>query len=249
MTAVLRMTGVRSGVATIIKRENPKCLLTHCYCHALNLAVGDTVKSVPLLKETLEDAYELTKLVKYSPKRQAALKNKQEELKIANLNLPVNANSTEGFYRLRLLCPTRWSVRANALHSISEKYKPIIEMLPWCNEPQNTPDPDIRARAGGIERKMNTFKFVYGMHLSMLVLNLSDNLSTTLQSPNISAADAQKTAHLVVETLQKLRSNEHAQCLLDRIRKGADRLGVDEPEPSLPEQARLFLAKGFQRET
>ena len=37
------MTGVRNG-------EIPKCLLTHCYCHALNLAVRDTVKSVPLLK-------------------------------------------------------------------------------------------------------------------------------------------------------------------------------------------------------
>ena len=75
------MTGVRNGVTAIIKRDNPKCLLTHCYCHTLNLAVGDTVKGVPLLKETLENAYELTKLVKYSPKRQAALKNIQEELK------------------------------------------------------------------------------------------------------------------------------------------------------------------------
>ena len=47
------MTGVRNRVAAIIKRDNPKCLLTHCYCHALNLGVGDTVKSVPLLKETM----------------------------------------------------------------------------------------------------------------------------------------------------------------------------------------------------
>ena len=39
------MTGAKNGVAAIIKRENPKCLLTHCYCHALNLAVGDTVKN------------------------------------------------------------------------------------------------------------------------------------------------------------------------------------------------------------
>ena len=46
------MTGVRNGVATIIKRENPKCLLTHCYCHVSNLAVGDIVKSVPLLKDS-----------------------------------------------------------------------------------------------------------------------------------------------------------------------------------------------------
>ena len=89
------MTGVRNGVATIIKQDNPKCLLTHCYCHTLNLAVDDTVKSVPLLKETLEDAYELAKLVKYSPKRRTALKNIQEELKIENLKLPVDDNNTD----------------------------------------------------------------------------------------------------------------------------------------------------------
>ena len=77
-------------------------------------------------------------------------------------------------------------------------------MLHWCNETQTASDPDIRARAGGIERKLTTFKFVYGMHLSMLVLNHSDNLSKTLQSPNICAAEAQKTAHVVVETLQKV---------------------------------------------
>ena len=91
------MTGVRNGVAAIIKRDNPKCLPTHCYCHALNLVVGDTVKGVPLLKETLEDAYQLTKLVKYSPKRQAAIKNIQEELKIENLKLPVDDNNTDKY--------------------------------------------------------------------------------------------------------------------------------------------------------
>ena len=50
----------------------------------MNLAVGDAIKNVPVLKESLEDAYELTKLIKYSPKGQAALQRKQEELKINN---------------------------------------------------------------------------------------------------------------------------------------------------------------------
>ena len=138
-----------------LDKANTTNILTHCYCHALNLAVGDTVKSVPLLKEALEDAYELTKLVKYSPKRQATLKNIQEELKIENLNLPVdNANADmESFSRLRLFCPTRWTVRAKALHSISNNYRSILEMLGWCNESQNTSDSDIRARAGGLEKK------------------------------------------------------------------------------------------------
>ena len=46
-------TGTKSGVAAQIKKQNEKCLLTHCYCHSLNLAVRDT-KKIPLLKDTLD---------------------------------------------------------------------------------------------------------------------------------------------------------------------------------------------------
>ena len=35
------MVGFKEGVATTIKQSQPNCLLIHCYCHALNLAVGD----------------------------------------------------------------------------------------------------------------------------------------------------------------------------------------------------------------
>ena len=73
----------------ITKQFQPNCLLIH-YCHALNLAVRDAIKNVPLLKEFLEDAYELTKWMKYSPIGQAALQRKEEKLKIENLHLIVN---------------------------------------------------------------------------------------------------------------------------------------------------------------
>ena len=58
------MVGSKKGVARIIKQSQPNCLLIHCYCHALNLAVRDAIKNVPVLKESLEDAYELTKLIR-----------------------------------------------------------------------------------------------------------------------------------------------------------------------------------------
>ena len=94
------MTVVRNGVVTIIKRNNPKCLLTYYYCHALNLGARETVKNVPFLKETLEDAYELTKLFKYSLKRPAALRKIQKQLKLKNLKLPVDGNTdAETFLR------------------------------------------------------------------------------------------------------------------------------------------------------
>ena len=37
------MTGTKNEFAAQIKKLNEKCLLTHCYCHSLNLAVGDTI--------------------------------------------------------------------------------------------------------------------------------------------------------------------------------------------------------------
>ena len=38
------MTGEKTGVAKILRDEEPRAILTHCYGHALNLAVGDCVQ-------------------------------------------------------------------------------------------------------------------------------------------------------------------------------------------------------------
>ena len=40
------MAGSKSGVTTRFKEEYEKCLFTHCYGHALNLAIGDAIKKV-----------------------------------------------------------------------------------------------------------------------------------------------------------------------------------------------------------
>ena len=48
------MSGVRHGVATQFLSEEPRALYNHCYGHALNLAVRDTIKQVKLLRDTLD---------------------------------------------------------------------------------------------------------------------------------------------------------------------------------------------------
>ena len=65
------MTGTKNGVAAQIRKLNEKCLLMHCYCHSLNLAVRHRIKTIPMLKDTLDVAYEITKLIKKNPKREA----------------------------------------------------------------------------------------------------------------------------------------------------------------------------------
>ena len=64
------MCGTKSGVATRILAEEPRALYTHCYGHSINLAACDAIKGTKLMKDVMETAHEITKLIKYSPRRQ-----------------------------------------------------------------------------------------------------------------------------------------------------------------------------------
>ena len=67
------MKGEKKGVAKQIKGIEKKALLTHCYTHSLNLAVGDTIKESKIMRDALETTHKITKLVKKSPKRDTKL--------------------------------------------------------------------------------------------------------------------------------------------------------------------------------
>ena len=98
------MSGTKSGVAATISSEEPRAVFTHCYRHSLNFTVGDTVRQRRLMKSALETVSEISKLIKKSPKRDAMFQNLKHEI----------AQDCPGF---RVLCPTRWTVRAASKES------------------------------------------------------------------------------------------------------------------------------------
>ena len=63
------MAGVKTGVATHINEIEPQVHLRHCHGHALQLAIGETIKTIKIMKSTPDAAFELNKLVKYSIKK------------------------------------------------------------------------------------------------------------------------------------------------------------------------------------
>ena len=58
------------GVAKQIKLEEQKALLTHCFTHLLNLAVGDAIEASKVIKNSLETTFKVTKLIKKLVKRE-----------------------------------------------------------------------------------------------------------------------------------------------------------------------------------
>ena len=100
------MTGVRNGVAKQIQDEQPNAFFTHCYGHSLNLAVSDTLRQCNTMKSALEMTHEITKLAKYSPRRESIFRDE----------------IVPGSPGVRVLCPTRWTVRADSMQSIIQNY-------------------------------------------------------------------------------------------------------------------------------
>jgi len=61
------MSGAKRGVAANTTQKEPHAVYRHCYGHALNLAVGVTVRSCKILRDTMDTVHEVSKLIKYSP--------------------------------------------------------------------------------------------------------------------------------------------------------------------------------------
>lgn len=73
------MSGARSGVAKRTADLEPRALITHYYGHPLNLAASDTVKNSKVMRNALETTHEITKLIKFSTRREADLKAESDE--------------------------------------------------------------------------------------------------------------------------------------------------------------------------
>ena len=78
------------------------------------------------------------------------------------------------------------------------------------------------------------FQFFYGLVLAELPLNHSDNLSKTLQSLHMSAAEGQKAAEMTVHTLQSMRDNDSFDLFWQRVLLLAKESGVNDPELPRP---------------
>ena len=99
------MSVSRSGVVKCVQKEEPRVVYMHCYGYALNVACSDSVKGCQLMKDALDIVYEITKLIKKSPRHDST------------------------FQALEEISPTSpgiqilwWTVRADALHSIVANY-------------------------------------------------------------------------------------------------------------------------------
>ena len=90
-------------------------------------------------------------------------------------------------------------------------------------------DSEMRARVHGLNSQMKTFNFYFGLKLLHTILMHADNLSRTLQSTKMSAAEGQHIARLTLTTLSKIRSNDSYLLFWDKAKLDTQKLEIDGP--------------------
>ena len=131
---------------------------------------------------------------------------------------------------VRVLCPTRWTVRADSLKSVLDNYTVLQEL--WEESYDGCKETEIKARIQGVAAQMRTFHFYYTASLAEMVLRHTDNLSRALQKETISAVEGQQIAEQVKKTLMSLRTDAQASTFWSGVTAKAD--GLDVSDPCLP---------------
>ena len=174
-----------SATALVLRKELSLLIVTAIH---ENLACNDTAKQCKLIRDALDIVREITKLLKNSPRRNAIFKSLKGVL----------APDSPG---IRLLCPTRWTARADALAGILDNYVKPQELWPGALE--KIMDTETKAQIQGIAVQMKKFDFFFGVS-GQLILKHLDNLSRTLQKRDISASEGQHFASLSLKVLKSL---------------------------------------------
>ena len=130
----------------------------HCLAHCVNLYLQETAVSSQPVKEALSFSMEVIQLIKYSPKRQVTFEGIQK---------PQECPSNSG---IRTLCPTRWTVRTDAIQAIITNYEALHETMEVASQGTD----DCSRRANGILALMDRFSMYFGLKFSILLFSVTE---------------------------------------------------------------------------
>jgi len=107
---------------------------------------------------------------------------------------------------IRLLCPTHWRVRGESLSGIVSNYAILQDTFEQSKN--KVTDTEIKSCVIGVSTQMTSLEYLFGTLLGECILRNIDNLSKTLQNPEMLAAEAQDIVKLTTSILQSIQTTE-----------------------------------------
>ena len=135
-----------------------------------------------------------------------------------------------------ILCPTRWTVRAEAIDAVIKQYTIIIETL---DEVHSTTKDEYGLKASGIVTALEKFDMFFGLQLGHLLFRAAENTSIVLQRKDISVQEAFSAVNVTRSFYQRQRQDDAFNKFYESVVKNAQALQIG--EPMLPRYRRAPL--------
>ncbi|VDI17927.1 Hypothetical predicted protein [Mytilus galloprovincialis] len=211
------MSGKHQGVQAHVKERFPEASYVHCKSHCLNLAIVHSCKdaSVRTIMSTVQD---IAFSFDYSAKKMDAFYNELD----ADI---LTKEELDGRRKLRTLCETRWTSRADSLYTFRVAFPVIVSALEHLRQ-------DGDDKAGQFLAAISRFEFIIGLVTTEHILQSIVHLTTYLQSKSCDLVEAVRECKLIIDQLSDERNDDSVwDALFDKAVTMADTIEV---LPSMP---------------
>lgn len=196
------MSGAYRGCQAKVKEAQPLALHFHCTAHVVNLVMQHSVQASPVIRDALQWVHELGVLMKRSGKfrgmfHQALLQCDEDE---GDLQSSVGSSRM-----IRPLCPTRWLCRLNAINSVIEQYKIILQALSELAVTMG----DTAAKARGLLDKFEQGITYFALIMARKPIAVLEQLNVGMQARSANVSGMLKAAAASKTEISNLRCDQN----------------------------------------
>ncbi|KAL6540509.1 hypothetical protein OROMI_024392 [Orobanche minor] len=212
------MSGKFNGLQSLILKENPAAHYIHCFAHQLQLVVVSVAKGSPSVSDFVDYLCRIVNLVGASCKRKDMFRQKQHD-RILQLLESGEITSGKGKNQETSLTrpgDTRWGSYHKTILRLFLNWPIAVEVLGDILE--DATNQEQKGIAQGLLEKMETFKFVFMLHLMKEILGITNDLSEALQRKTQNIINAVTMVRFMKVQLQSLRE-EKWEAFLEGVKK------------------------------
>jgi hypothetical protein len=189
----------------------------HCFAHKLQLVVVAIAKKIFDVGDFFDMISTLLNVVGSSCKRKDKLReNHQDEVRKA-IGKGELGTGTGLNQELSLQRPgdTRWGSHYRTLVGLSKMFQSVVKVLEYVEE--DCSDDSKRRQANGLLKYFQSFNFVFYLHMMMMILALTNNLSKTLQRKDKDIINAISNVASTKREIENLRTSDGWNALLNKV--------------------------------
>ena len=187
------MAGKYSDVQARILQLNPEASYGHCKAHSLNLALIHSSKDV-CVRNMMPTVQEIAFSFDYSAKWLLAFSEELSENQTVQEQLDRRT-------KLRTLCETRWSSRADSLFTFLNAFPVVVSSLEVLKDEHD----DKAAQYIGA---ILTFDFIIALVVAEHLLSATVALTNYFQKPDIDLMEAVQEAKIFVQRLNDEKADQ-----------------------------------------